>query len=62
MSVNEVGVLLGIDPKSVRSVLRRHGITEERGYPRGPVEELAETYVPRAGQGRRTDLQPKEEQ
>lgn len=51
MSREEVAALLGIKPDSVRSTLRRYGITELRGYPRAQVENLQ-----RAGQGRRTDL------
>ncbi|MCW2719026.1 hypothetical protein [Pseudonocardia sp.] len=60
MSREEVAALLGIKPNSVRDVLRRRGITEQRGYPREAVEAL--DYVKRAGQGRRTDLSPTTEE
>lgn len=46
MSREEVAALLGISPESVRSTLRRHGITEMRGYPREleerPVRAVAD--------------------
>lgn len=51
MSRDEVAALLGIKPNSVRDTLRRHGITEQRGYPREQVENLR-----RPGKGWRTDL------
>lgn len=51
MSRDEVAAHLGIDPEYVRKLLSRHGITEQRGYPRDAVENLQ-----RPGQGRRTDL------
>lgn len=53
MSRDEVAALLGIKPESVRSTLRRYGITEHRGYPRRQVENLR-----RPGRGWRTDLKP----
>lgn len=51
MSREEVAALLGIAPESVRSTLRRHGITEQRGYDRDDVAALR-----RPGRGARTDL------
>jgi hypothetical protein len=51
MSRDEVAEALGIDPESVRSTLRRYGVTELRGYPR-----VAVNHVERVGQGARTDL------
>jgi hypothetical protein len=57
MSREEVAGLLGIKPNSVRDTLRRHGITEQRGYPREAVENLK-----RPGQGYRTDLRKHEEE
>lgn len=51
MTRDEVAALLGISPESVRSTLRRYGITEQRGYPRDQVESLRPV-----GQGTRTDL------
>lgn len=51
MSRDEVAALLGIKPNSVRDTLRRHGITERRGYDRVAVENLQ-----RPGRGYRTDL------
>lgn len=53
MSREEVADLLGIDPESVRSTLRRYGVREERGYPRDEVLRAAQM---RPRQGRRTDL------
>lgn len=52
LSTTEVAELLGIAPQSVRSTLRRYGITEKRGYARAEVEAMR-----RHGQGRRTDLE-----
>lgn len=52
MSREEAAEVLGVSPESVRHVLRRYGITEERGYPRDKVLALK-----RKGRGRRTDLQ-----
>ena len=52
MSREEVAALLGISPESVRSTLRRYGITEVRGYPRDQIEKLH-----RPGRGHRTDLE-----
>lgn len=40
MTHQEVAALLGITPESVRSTLRRAGITEQRGYPRELVLSL----------------------
>lgn len=40
MTREDVAELLGIDPESVRSTLRRSGITEQRGYSREPVLSL----------------------
>lgn len=37
MSREEVAALLNINAESVRSTLRRQGITEQRGYPRDEV-------------------------
>lgn len=54
MTRDEVAVALGIAPESVRSTLRRYGITEQRGYPRDLVENLR-----RPGRGARTDLTAK---
>lgn len=51
LSREEVAEILGISPESVRSTLRRYGISEIRGYRRDQVEGLQ-----RVGQGRRTDL------
>ncbi len=53
MSRAEVAELLRIAPESVRSALRRYGITEVRGYPRAAVEALP---ARRTGRGARTDL------
>lgn len=53
MGRDEVAELLGISASSVRSTLRRHGIAEQRGYPRERVERLAER---RPMRGYRTDL------
>lgn len=55
MSRDEIAELLGIQPESVRSTLRRYGIREERGYPRDRVEGLV-----RVGPGYRTDLHKQE--
>ena len=57
MSREEVAALLGISPESVRSTLRRYGITEVRGYPRTQIEKLE-----RPGKGHRTDLKRKADQ
>jgi hypothetical protein len=51
MPREEVAAFLGVAPESVRHILRRYGITEERGYPRDQVLALE-----RKGRGRRTDL------
>lgn len=51
MTREEVAELLGISPESVRKTLSRHGITEQRGYPREAVENLQ-----RPPRGYRTDL------
>lgn len=51
MTREEAAEVLGVAPESVRHVLRRYGITEERGYPRDQVLALK-----RKGRGRRTDL------
>lgn len=51
MSREEAAEVLGVAPESVRHVLRRYGITEERGYPRNQVLALK-----RKGRGHRTDL------
>jgi hypothetical protein len=56
MSREEVAELLGIAPESVRSTLRRYGIHHVSGWPRSEVEAIE-----RAGQGRRTDLEAKEQ-
>lgn len=53
MSRDEAAAVLGVAPQSVRHVLRRYGVTEERGYPPERVREVARN---RKGQGRRTDL------
>ena len=51
MSREEVAQFLGIRPESVRGTLRRHGISEQRGYLRSEVEAIR-----RIGRGFRTDL------
>lgn len=51
MSTEEVAERLGVAPQSVRSTLRRFGVSEVRGWPREQVENLQ-----RPGRGRRTDL------
>jgi predicted ArsR family transcriptional regulator len=52
----EAAAILGISPDSVRSTLRRYGVTERRGYVRSEVEG-----VRRVGRGRRTDLDHEED-
>lgn len=49
---DEAAALLGCAPESVRHILRRYGIAEQRGYPRDLVENLQ-----RKGRGRRVDLE-----
>lgn len=51
MTRDEVAELLGINPESVRSTMRRYGISEQRGYPRDQVTKLK-----LKGRGRRTDI------
>lgn len=58
MSREEVAALLGIQPESVRSTLRRYGITEQRGYLRDAVEALPQRLK---GRGYRSDLHDHEE-
>lgn len=53
MTRDEVAHLLGIDPNSVRSTMRRYGIRLLRGYPRSLVLERLKDYPQ---QGKRTDL------
>lgn len=57
MTRDEVAVLLGIKPNSVRDTLRRYGITERRGYPREAVESLE-----RPGRGRRRETTSRNEE
>jgi hypothetical protein len=40
MSRDEVAAHVGISPQSVRTVMRRYGITEVRGYPADLVRNL----------------------
>lgn len=40
MSREQVAAHLGIDPESVRSLMRRYGINEVRGYPADQVRNL----------------------
>lgn len=40
MTADEVAEHFGIQPASVRSTMRRYGITEQRGYPREQVMAL----------------------
>ena len=54
MTREEVAEHLGIDPESVRSTMRRYGITERRGYPRDQVLALERKPLgrkPSAGDG-----------
>lgn len=51
MNRDEVAELLGISPESVRSTMRRYGISEQRGYPRDQVTRLQPK-----GRGYRSDL------
>ncbi|MBP2370189.1 hypothetical protein [Pseudonocardia parietis] len=51
MTTDEVAEHLGIAPQSVRSTLRRYGISEVRGYDEDAVKALE-----RPGRGARTDL------
>jgi predicted RNA-binding protein with PUA-like domain len=41
--VGEAAALLDIKPESVRHLMRRHGVTEVRGYPRAAVTGLRRT-------------------
>jgi hypothetical protein len=41
--VGEAAALLDIKPASVRHLMRRHGVTEVRGYPRAAVTGLRRT-------------------
>lgn len=41
--VGEAAALLNIKPASVRHLMRRHGVTEVRGYPRAAVTGLRRT-------------------
>lgn len=43
MTHNDVAACLNIKPESVRSTMRRHGIGEQRGYPRDQVLALRDT-------------------
>jgi hypothetical protein len=52
MTRDEVAKYLGISPESVRSTLRRYGISARRGYLRSEIQSLE-----RHGKGRRTDLE-----
>lgn len=56
MSLAEVAEHLGLSVERARKILARHGIRETRGYNRDAVYAIE--HVPRAGQGRRTDLHP----
>jgi hypothetical protein len=51
MSINEIADHFGIQPESVRSLMRRHKIPSKRGYLRADVLALEKR------QGRRSDLE-----
>lgn len=55
MSREEAAEILGVDPESVRHVLRRYGVEHVSGYPSDRVRWVAAN---RKGRGRRTDLHP----